>query len=140
MSEIEHTITIKAKPETIYQALSTANGLTSWFTSHVNGSGMVGTNWDLSFTNEPFFSWHITSAINPNQVAWECIEGPGNAAGTEVEFDIQATANNQAILTIIHRGWTEDDPKFERCIEIWRTLMDHLQQYCESGVKKPAYH
>lgn len=139
MSEIHHDISINAVPETVYQALTTAQGLKAWFTSQVSGSGELGSNWKLSFADQLFFSWEVLTAENPHRVVWECLDGPGNSIGTEVEFLLKPGANNQTILTIFHRGWKDRDPKFTRCVEIWRTLMSHLQRYCETGVAEPAY-
>ena len=140
MSEINHDISINAARETVYQSLTTAKGLKAWFTSQVEGSGEVGTNWELSFTNQPFFSWRILTAERPQRVIWKCLEGPGNSPGTQVEFNLVSISKNQTTLTISHRGWTKDDPTFDRCVDIWRTLMNHLQRYCEMGSAEPAYH
>lgn len=139
MSEIKHDISIQAAHDTVYNALTTSQGLASWFTHQVQGSGKVGTNWQLSFTDEPFFSWRI-NMVNPNHIAWQCLEGPGNAPGTDVEFLLHAATSQQTTLTILHRGWQRDDPKYQRCVEIWRNLMNHLQHYCETGHADPAYH
>lgn len=139
MSEIKHDISINTPRETIYQALTTAQGLKSWFTAQVKGSGEVGTDWELSFTNQPYFCWRILAAESPQHVAWKCLEGPGNSPGTEVEFNLKSVSKDQTTLTISHRGWTKDDPKFAKCVEIWRTLMDHLRRSCEAGIKEPAY-
>jgi uncharacterized protein YndB with AHSA1/START domain len=138
MSEISHDVTINANTATVYRALTTTDGLRGWFTSQTSGSGKVGTNWELKFTDQPSFSWNILVA-DQERVAWKCMQGPGNAADTEVEFAFKPKSDNQTTLTIIHRGWTKDDPKFNRCVEIWRTLMHHLQHYCEAGTAKPAY-
>ncbi len=139
MSEITHDVTIHANCATVYQALTTAQGLRAWFTSQVQGSGKVGTHWQLEFIDQPSFNWHILAAENARRVAWKCLEGPGNAPGTEVEFSLKSESDNQTLLRIRHHGWTKGDPKFERCVEIWRILMNHLQQYCENGVTEPAY-
>lgn len=139
MTDITHDIAINAKPDTLYQALTSAQGLKSWFTLQVSGSGKVGTIWELSFTDQPSFKWEIIAA-DPQYIAWKCIQGPGNAAGTQVEFKLTPKTDNQTILTISHRGWEANDPKLAKCIEIWRTLMNHLQQYCEMGKPEPAYH
>jgi len=140
MSAITHEMVIKANCSTVYQALTSAQGLRSWFTTQVEGSGKPGSSWELKFTDEPSFTWQIVSIKNDRSVNWKCLQGPGNSPGTEAEFNLKATSDNQCILTIGHRGWIKDDPKFERCIEIWRTLMKHLQQYCETAVAAPVYH
>lgn len=140
MSTINHEKHIKANCATVYQALTEAEGLRAWFTSKANGSGKVGTHWKLEFTNQPSFDWHILVSDDLRRVVWKCEEGPGHAPGTEVAFTLKSGSDNQTILTISHSGWRKEDPKFERCVEIWRTLMNHLQRYCETHTAKPAYH
>jgi uncharacterized protein YndB with AHSA1/START domain len=141
MTEIKHDILIKADSETIYQALSTPQGLESWFTSNVKGSGQVGTEWELTFTDQPSFLWKILKSESPHRVAWKCLKGPGKSPGTEVEFVLKTSSENEdrTTLTIIHSGWRKDDPKYDRCVEIWRKLMTHLQRYCEENIAEPAY-
>lgn len=140
MPEINHDMAINASCETVYEALTTTKGLRAWFTKQANGSGKVGTNWELEFADQPSFTWHILAADDQRRVVWKCLQGPGNAANTEVEFILKPESDHQMILTITHRGWEKGDPKFERCVQIWRTLMNHLQRYCEAGVAEPAYH
>lgn len=139
MSVITHDMVIRANHSTVYNALTTAKGLRSWFTAQVEGTGQPGTDWKLEPTGQPSFNWKIESVNDGKGVSWKCLAGPGNSPGTIAEFKLNAESANQCTLTISHDGWTKDDPKFERCIEIWRTLMKHLQQYCETGIAAPAY-
>jgi uncharacterized protein YndB with AHSA1/START domain len=139
MAEIKHDITIHAKCETVYQALTTPQGLKSWFTSQVHGFGQIGTNWELEFTNEPSMSWLILAAEHPTHVAWKCLEGPANTPGTKVEFILKPISNNQTMLTLIQQGWPSD-PKFTYFANIWCMLMKQLQHYAETGMAEPAYH
>ncbi len=139
MAEIKHDITVNATRETIYTALTTAQGLAAWFTATVTGSGKVGSEWQLEFKGEPSFRWKILTSESPSKVVWQCIAGPGHAPGTEVEFNLKAAGDKKATLTIVHRGWSKDDPKFDRCVDIWRTLMNHLQRYCEQDITEPVY-
>lgn len=140
MASISHDRVINASCATVYKALTTVQGLSSWFTVQVKGSGQPDTDWRLTFEKQPSFDWRIVSMKDGQHVVWKCIEGPGNSPGTEAAFHLKATADNHCMLTISHQGWHKDDPKYERCVEIWRTLMQHLQQYCETGVAAPVYH
>ncbi len=139
MSAITHDISIKASTSTVYKALTSKQGLRAWFTAQAEGSGQPGTVWKLKFTDQPSFDWQIVSVEDQRNVSWKCLQGPGNSAGTEAEFILKPAADNQCTLTISHQGWTKDDPKFERCVEIWHTLLDHLRRYCETGIAAPAY-
>jgi uncharacterized protein YndB with AHSA1/START domain len=139
MSEITHDMSIKASSSTVYKALTTAQGLRSWFTAQAEGSGQPGTEWKLKFTDQPSFNWQIVSVEDQCNVSWKCLQGPGNSAGTEAEFSLKPESDNQCTFTISHRGWTKDDPKYERCVKIWHVLLDHLRRYCETGIPSPAY-
>ncbi|MFJ1267281.1 SRPBCC domain-containing protein [Legionella lytica] len=140
MSAISHDRVINASCATVYEALTTAQGLSSWFTTQVKGSGRPDSDWILKFENQHSFDWKIVMMDEGKCVVWKCIDGPGNSPGTEAGFYLKATADNQCTLTINHQGWNKNDPKLERCVEIWRTLMQHLQQYCETGIVAPVYH
>ncbi|CDZ77270.1 hypothetical protein BN59_01552 [Legionella massiliensis] len=140
MSTISHDRIINASCATVFKALTTAQGLRSWFTRQIQGSGQLGTDWILSFEDHPSFDWKIVSIDNEKSVIWKCIEGPGHSQGTEARFQLKASSNSQCTLTISHQGWNKDDPKFARCVDIWRTLMQHLQVYCETGIASPVYH
>lgn len=140
MSAISHDRVINASCATVYNALTTAEGLSSWFTAHIKGSGQLGTDWILMFENQPSFDWNIVAMDDKRHVLWKCLGGPGHSPGTEAEFHLKASPDNQCTLTISHQGWDKDDPKFDRCVEIWRTLMQHLQHYCETGIANPVYH
>ena len=52
MDAINHEIKIDATPEIVFKALSTRNGIKSWFTSTVEGTGAVGSEWKLHFKDK----------------------------------------------------------------------------------------
>ena len=60
MTEIAHEIKIKAAPEKVFTALSTANGLKGWYSAHVEGDGKPGHTWRFGFTERPTFRWEVT--------------------------------------------------------------------------------
>jgi uncharacterized protein YndB with AHSA1/START domain len=76
MAEIHHEIKIKASSERIFGALTTAEGLKSWHSAHVEGDGATGHAWRFEFTGRPTFRWEITESAAPTRVA----KGNGAAA------------------------------------------------------------
>jgi hypothetical protein len=42
MTDINHRVGIKATPESVYEALTTDDGLTKWWTNDISGAGEVG--------------------------------------------------------------------------------------------------
>ncbi len=50
MAEIHHRIGIKASAERIYQALTTNEGLASWWTNDVTGAGVLAQLYNFALT------------------------------------------------------------------------------------------
>lgn len=135
---LKHEIFISADTEKVRKALSTAEGLRGWNTPHVEGSGDVGTLWNLKYSDRPEFSWRIDQD-NPEDILWTCTKGPGDAVGTTATFTFASTPDGRTRVRVTHGGWPHDEANFIKCNTIWGALMHHLREYVESGVSDPAF-
>jgi len=135
---LKHEIFISADAETVRSALSTVEGLQGWNTPLVDGSGEIGTVWNLKYSARPEFSWRIDQD-DAEEILWTCTKGPGNSVGTTVTFTLAATEDGRTQLRVTHGGWPHDEANFIKCNTIWGALMDHLREYVESGVTDPAF-
>ena len=135
---LKHEIFISADTETVRAALSTAEGLQGWNTPLVDGSGEIGTVWNLKYSGRPEFSWRIDQD-DAEEILWTCTKGPGDAVGTTVAFSLSATEDGRTRVRVTHGGWPHDEANFIKCNTIWGALMDHLREYVESGVADPAF-
>ena len=135
---LKHEIFISADTETVRAALSTAEGLQGWNTPLVDGSGEIGTVWNLKYSGRPEFSWRIDHD-DAEEILWTCTKGPGDAVGTTVAFSLSATEDGRTRVRVTHGGWPHDEANFIKCNTIWGALMDHLREYVESGVADPAF-
>lgn len=135
---LKHEIFISADLEEVRHAISTAEGLRGWNTSNVEGSGEVGTSWNLKYSGRPDFSWRIDRS-DPEDILWTCTQGPGDAVGTTAAFNLSAADDGRTRLRVTHGGWPHDEANFIKCNTIWGALMHHLREYVESGVADPAY-
>ena len=135
---LKHEIFISADTETVRAALSTAEGLRGWNTPLVDGSGEIGTVWNLKYSGRPEFSWRIDQD-DAEEILWTCTKGPGDAVGTTVAFSLSATDDGRTRVRVTHGGWPHDEANFIKCNTIWGALMDHLREYVESGVADPAF-
>jgi len=139
MTEITHEIKIKAIPEQVFDAIATPDGMRSWHTALVEGTGEMGSVWNLKFAGHPDFSWHIVTSQAPAHVAWECVDGPGDSVGTTVDYRISATDDGRTLLEFTHAGWPNTAGSFRKCNTLWGALMHQLQQYVETGRSAPAF-
>jgi uncharacterized protein YndB with AHSA1/START domain len=139
MAAIDHEIKIEASPERIFEALTTAGGLKSWHTAHVEGDGAPGHAWRFEFTERPTFRWEVTQSASPTHVAWRCIEGPGDSVGTSVTFDLSGADKDRTLVELAHTGWPGTHGNYRKCNTYWGVLLHHLKQYVETGIPGPAF-
>jgi uncharacterized protein YndB with AHSA1/START domain len=138
MSKISHKITIDAPADRVFKALSTAEGLKGWYTADLEGKVGQGKEAIFKFTGQEPFRWKFAE-LAPNSVRWECIEGPGAAAGTAVTFRLSDKGKGRTTLEFDHDDWPDSDGAFATCNTLWGILMGHLKNYAEAGRANPAF-
>src|SRR5690349_1991995 len=104
MHEIDHEIMIDGTPEQVFAALSTRDGVQSWQTPHVEGSGAVGSEWRFTFSGRAEFDWEVAESEPPSRIVWRCTKGPGDAVGTTAIF-LVASSGDRTLLELKHSGW-----------------------------------
>jgi uncharacterized protein YndB with AHSA1/START domain len=139
MEEILHEIKVQAAPDSVFAALTTADGLRAWYSAHVEGDGKPGDTWRFQFTERPTFRWEVTESAAPTRVAWRCVEGPGDSVGTEVEVVLSQADKGRTLVELAHSGWPGTHGNYRKCNTYWGVLLHHLKQYVETGVAAPAF-
>ncbi len=75
MASSTHRIRIHAKPEAVFQAISTEQGMKGWYTANVEGSfSQEGTS-IFRFPNGESFEWKTTKLVPGKEVERECVSG-----------------------------------------------------------------
>ena len=91
----------------------------------------------FSFAGEEPFRWKLIE-LKPNSlVRWECIQGPGEAAGTTVTYRLVSKGTNQTVVECDHENWPEGHSAFKTCNTRWGVVMGHLKKYAETGQADP---
>ena len=139
MAKISHKITVQAAPDRVFQVLSTAEGLKGWYTPQLEGRVGEGKEVVLKFTGQEPFRWRLTESTPNSRVRWECVEGPGTAAGTTVTFRLVDKGDGRTSVELDHDGWPESHPAFTTCNTFWGILMGHLKDYAETAKATPAF-
>jgi uncharacterized protein YndB with AHSA1/START domain len=107
MATITHAIRIRAPRAQVYQALTTPYGLKGWNTPDLEGDVAQGQEFTLRFNDGQSFRWKASKLINESTVSWECISGPGAAAGSTVTYELSDTSDGRTghdrVLVGTHR-------------------------------------
>jgi uncharacterized protein YndB with AHSA1/START domain len=108
MPDILHRVGIKSSsPDAIYNALTTREGLSDWWTKDTEGEGGLGDVTHFRFAGGYGFDIK-TLALDPGKrVAWQVVEGPEDWVGTKVDWELRQNGDYTIVL-FKHEGWREE--------------------------------
>lgn len=136
MPEIRINVAIKATPEKVYHAITTQEGLASWWTKQTTAKPEVG------FVNVFIFGTSRNEMkvidLTPNKrVEWECIHSIEEWIGTHISFDLQEK-DGRTILRFAHSDWRAVTDTFADCNYGWAMALKSLKSLCETGTGTPS--
>jgi len=144
MVDIIHRIGIKSPESQVYQALSSLEGLSNWWTEEVEGDDQIGGKIDFTFRTETGellgnMVMEVQELKAPSEVRWRCVDGPPEWIGTDVTFEL-SEQDDQTIILFGHRNWQEAGEFTGHCSTKWATFLLSLRDYVETGTGKPSPH
>ena len=131
MPDILHRVGIDARPERVFEALTTIEGLQQWWIAETHGKTRVGETIDFNFCQMQV----IESAPN-RRVRWRCVRGPEEWVGTEVTFEL-AWKDGQTFVLFTHAGWREPVEFMHHCSTKWATFLLSLRDLLEHSEGRP---
>lgn len=138
MADINHEIKINAAPAAVYHALTSAPELSKWHTAQIKSTSGQGESFTIHPTDGPVFEWKVLKP-DAHTVEWQCIAGPGDAAGTIARFQLSALGDGRTLLEFSHSGWPGTHGNFRKCNTLWAVLLFHLQKYLNTKQATPAF-
>jgi len=142
MAQILHRIGIKASVSKVYEALSTIDGLSGWWTRETSGSSQVGGSIEFRFRNDDgsikgAFVMEVKTLEPNKKVTWLVNSGPPDWVGTDINFSL-AEEGDTTIVLFNHRNWEEATESMAHCSMKWATFMLSLRQHVETRNGLPA--
>lgn len=139
MADLLHEIVIDAKADEVTQALTTQDGLRSWWTADSTAEPTVGSTAEFGFDNRQIVFRMKVEQIDPGQkVVWFCIGGPDQWVGTRVTWFVNEE-NGTTRLRFAHSDWKSIDGVYAICNTTWGHLMVVLKQYLEGENPGPYF-
>jgi uncharacterized protein YndB with AHSA1/START domain len=142
MLDIVHRVGIKAPASQVYEALSTIDGLSRWWTTTTSGSSKVGGTIGFRFFIETGaeiggFDMDVLELVPNEKVRWRVKGGPAEWIGTDIEF-VLSRQDEHTIVMFAHRGWREEVEFTAHCSTKWATFLLSLRDLLETGQGRPA--
>lgn len=137
MVDILHKVGIKASsPDGVYQALTTLDDLSAWWTDDTGGDSKVGGVLQFRF-GAGGFDMKLLELEPARKVLWLVVEGPEEWIGTKISFELEQR-DDWTIVLFKHLGWKEPVEFMHHCSTKWAVFLLSLKSLLETGKGAPA--
>ena len=136
MADILHRIGVqKSSPEQVYDALTTLDGLSGWWTEKTSGETDLGGVIEFRF-GPGGFDMEVAELDPGRLVRWNVVAGPPEWVGTSVQWDLRQYGAYTIVL-FKHEGWREPVEFMHHCSTKWGTYLMSLKDLLETGHGAP---
>ena len=134
----EQQIDIGRPPDSVFAALTTAAGVSGWWTPST-GSGTVGGELHLTFPPGPM-ALRVDTALPSSKVVWTVLncDFEPDWVGTQIMFTLDPGAAACTTLQFCHEGLTAELPCYDQCRQGWSYYLASLREFVETGVGRPG--
>ncbi|MFQ6023123.1 MAG: SRPBCC domain-containing protein [Acidiferrobacterales bacterium] len=140
MIDMLHEVHVTASPDEVFRAISTEEGLKSWWTADTDADPREGSVATFGFYNRStVFKMHIDKLEPGKRVDWTCQDGPDEWKQTHVRFELAPNAEGGTVVRFRHADWRKTDGDFARCNTTWGALMVRLKGYVEGVAPGPFF-
>jgi uncharacterized protein YndB with AHSA1/START domain len=136
MKSILHRLIIETPVAKVYEALTTQEGLSGWWTPETTAKPEVGSIAKFAFGPNYFKEMEVVELQPKSTVRWRCISGYEEWVGTTITFELQPH-DKGTLLSFHHDGWKEYTPGFAACSYDWAIFLRSLKFLCETGKGLP---
>jgi uncharacterized protein YndB with AHSA1/START domain len=140
MPDLLHAIPVNAKKDAVLKAISTTEGLRSWWTSDCEAAPKIGHVNVFRFGPRTEFHFRV-DRHDENGLQWTCIEAdmaPAEWVGTTMTFDL-TSQDSVTRIDFVHGGWQRADGDMPICNTTWGDLMYRLKDYVEGRPRGPRF-
>jgi uncharacterized protein YndB with AHSA1/START domain len=137
MVDILHRVGVKSpRPDEVYAALTTVDGLAGWWTDDTSGDADIGGV--LRFRFPPGgFDMEVVEQRPGERVSWKVVDGPVEWVGTTIDWDLRQDGD-WTIVLFRPGGWAEPVEFMHHCSTKWATYLMSLKALVETGTGAPS--
>jgi uncharacterized protein YndB with AHSA1/START domain len=135
-----HTVVVDGDAQKIYEAISTARGLSSFWTVDSHAEPKVGSTARFGF-HGPQLEVKVEELKPGKFVKWSSVRGFDAWNGTTITWEIVPAKDGGQEVRFSHEGWPAMLPPSELASAnyTWGRIVGRLKRYVETGVPAPFF-
>jgi uncharacterized protein YndB with AHSA1/START domain len=133
-------VAVQAPPERMFRALTTLDGLASWWTPIVGGTPTAGGQIQLGFPGlDEQIVLRVDVAAVPSTVTWTCLTHTGHSEwrNTTITFELFEHGRHSCLLRFRHIGLGPALDCYLTCRRGWDHFLASLVGHAERGQGHP---
>ena len=132
MADIYHDFQIYASPQKVFEAVTSPEGVSAWWSLSAEGNPEEGSIYLLDFG--PGYQWkaRVEFSVPPAEFEWELIDASEDWLGTTVGFRLEGT-DELTNVRFHHKGWAHENEHYRISSYCWAMYLRILKRYIEHG-------
>jgi len=130
MESIEQINYIKAPVATVYNALTSEEGLGRVWTKKLKVKPEIGFINEFDFDEGYLTTMKVIELVMNRRILWECVNSDQEWVGTNIFFDL-IEKDNTTTVVLKHFNWRERTDFYRWCSYNWAMFLFSLKTYCE---------
>ena len=131
MQSFQTTLRIDADRADVYKALTTKEGIMSWWTQDCDVDEKIGGQVVLRF-GVMYVVMQIEKLVEDREVVWRCVEQyfrfenvlrANEWLGTVIDFHLEKNDDNTTTIIFTHEGLTQKLASYEQSNVLWTYLL-----------------
>ena len=136
MPDILHDFPIQAPHDRVFAAISTPQGLDTWWTKRSSGTPTQGAEYELWFGPEHDWRARVTRCVPGSEFELTMTHSDEDWNGSKVGFRLE-TRGNSTWTTFRHTGWRAANDHFRTSSFCWAMYLRVLRRNVEHGEVVP---
>lgn len=133
MADIRHRVGVNAPVDKVFEALTTVEGIATWWTRDAEGDAGLGGTLRFYFGSpEPSAVMEVVDVETDRLVTWRCSDGPAEWVDTRLDFVLKET-DAETVLLFTHANWKEPVEFMHHCSTKWAYFLVGLKELLEGG-------
>jgi uncharacterized protein YndB with AHSA1/START domain len=136
VADILHDLPINVSVGRVFDAVSTPQGLDSWWTMRASGSPRIGAEYGLFFG--PEYDWRatVTQCVPAAAFELEMVRADADWLGTRVGFQLE-DRKGCTWVQFHHTGWPAANEHYRVSCNCWALYLRILRRHLEFGESVP---
>ncbi|MGH1436187.1 MAG: SRPBCC family protein [Lewinella sp.] len=133
MPSIHHLLTINAPAERVFEAITTPDGLCSWWTTKAAGQPSLDAEYQFFFSKDYDWRAKVVEVTPPSQISWQMTNADTDWTPTQLHFQLTEGEDGMTTVRFAHTSWEKINDHFRRTSFCWATYLETLRKVLEKG-------